>query len=102
MGFRRMRPTLLMLTTLVPSLLLRLTIAATTVQAAIEEVASEGGGGGGGHRTLVTLGSDVTNSTSTLADVTGLSFAVTASTIYRFFAMIYYTAGATATVARFR
>ena len=77
------------------------TIAATTVQAAIEEVASEGGGGGGGHRTLVTLGSDVTNSTSTLADVTGLSFAVTAGTIYRFFAMIYYTAGATGTGARF-
>ena len=76
------------------------TIAATTVQGAIEEVASEAGGGGG-HRTLVTLGSDVTNSTISLADVTGLSFSVTNGTIYRFYALIYYTVPTSSIGAQF-
>lgn len=55
--------------------------------------------GGSNYRTLVTLGGDVTDSAgaNTYADCTGLSFAVTAGTRYRFYAVIYYTAGTPAT-----
>lgn len=53
------------------------------------------------YRTLVTLGSDVSNSTSTFADVTGLSFAVTSGTIYRFEIMVFYTSQATTTGSMF-
>lgn len=57
-----------------------------------------GGGGGSSYRTLVTLGSDVANSTpSTNSDVTGLSFAVTSGTTYRFEALISFNVNATAT-----
>ena len=76
------------------------TIAATTVQAAIEEVASEAGGGSG-YRTKVTLGSDVANATNVLADGTGLSFAVSAGTVYGFEFMVRYTASAASIGARF-
>lgn len=60
-------------------------------------------GGGSGYRTKVTLGSDVTNNNATLntlADCTGLSFAVTSGTRYGFQALIWYTAAATTTGSR--
>lgn len=51
---------------------------------------------GSSYRTLVTLGADVGSSASTaFQDITGLSFAVTAGTWYRFQATIMYTASAT-------
>jgi hypothetical protein len=49
------------------------------------------------------LASDVTNnnaSANTIADVTGLSFAVVSGTTYRFHAVIPYTAAATTTGSR--
>lgn len=55
------------------------------------------------YGTLVTLGSDVINNNATantLADCTGLSFAVTSGTRYRFYALIWYTSAATATGSR--
>lgn len=52
-------------------------------------------GGGSGYRTLVTLGSDVVTTSTSYADVTGLSFAVTSGVIYRFYALIIYSAGNT-------
>ncbi len=58
---------------------------------------------GSGYRTLVTLGADVTNNNATantLQDVTGLSFAVTSGTTYRFQFMIIYTAAAITTGSR--
>jgi hypothetical protein len=58
---------------------------------------------GGNYRTLVTLGTDVVNNNATantLADVTGLSFAVTAGITYRFEALIAYTSAATTTGSR--
>lgn len=54
-------------------------------------------------RTIVELASDVVNNNATantIADVTGLSFAVTAGTIYRFKATIYYTSASTNTGSR--
>jgi len=54
-------------------------------------------------RTIVVLGSDVTNNNATantIADVTGLSFSVTAGTTYRFEATINYTSAATTTGSR--
>lgn len=72
------------------------TIAATDVQAAIAEVASEASGGSS-YRTLVTLGSDATNSTTTFADVTGLSFAVSSGTTYRFYFLIMFDSQAQTT-----
>ena len=53
--------------------------------------------------TIVTLGSDVVNNNATantIADVTGLSFAVTSGVTYRFRALIIYTSAATATGSR--
>ena len=58
---------------------------------------------GGNYRTLVTLGSDVINNNATLntlADVTGLSFSVTAGVTYHFYALIPYTSAATTTGSR--
>lgn len=55
------------------------------------------------YRNLVTLASDVVNSNATantLADVTGLSFSVTAGVTYRFEAMIAYTSASTNTGSR--
>lgn len=52
---------------------------------------------------VVVLGSDVTNnnaSANTIADVTGLSFSAIAGTLYRFRAVIRYTAAATTTGSR--
>lgn len=51
---------------------------------------------------LLTTAADVVNSAAdTLADVTGLSFAVTSGQVYRFRAVIPYTSAATTTGARF-
>ena len=52
--------------------------------------------GGSNYRTLVTLGSDVIDSSgaATYTDCTGLSFTVTSGTRYRFYALIWYTAAA--------
>lgn len=53
--------------------------------------------------TIVTLGSDVVNNNATantIADVTGLSFSVSANVTYRFKAVIYYTSAATTTGSR--
>ncbi len=47
------------------------------------------------------LGVDRASTSTTLADVTGLSFAVLANKTYRFKFVIYYTANATGTGARF-
>jgi len=69
------------------------TIAATNMQAALEEVASEGGGGSG-YKTLVTLGSDQATTSTSYSDVTGLSFAVSANTTYRFYALILFEVSA--------
>lgn len=49
------------------------------------------------YRNLVTIGSDVTNATTSFADVTGLSFAVTSGTVYRFEFIIAYSVNATTT-----
>lgn len=54
-------------------------------------------------QTIVTLGSDVINShatANTIADVTGLSFSVTAGITYRFKILIIYTAAAITTGSR--
>ena len=54
-------------------------------------------------RTIVELGGDVVNNNATantIANVTGLSFAVTAGVTYRFKALIYYTATVTTTGSR--
>lgn len=62
-----------------------------------------GAAGAGGYRTLVTLGADVINNNAvanTFQDVTGLSFAVVAGTIYRFQATIIYNSAATTTGSR--
>lgn len=58
---------------------------------------------GTNYRNLVSLGSDVINSSAvanTLADVTGLSFTVTAGTTYHFYALIPYTSAITTTGSR--
>ena len=55
------------------------------------------------YRNLVTLAADVVNSNATantLADVTGLSFSVTAGVTYRFEAMVAYTSASTNTGSR--
>lgn len=52
----------------------------------------------------VVLGSDITNNNAvanTIANVTGLSFSVTANKVYYFKFIIYYTAAATTTGSRF-
>lgn len=56
-----------------------------------------------GGRTTVTLGSNVTNNNAvanTIADVTGLSWAVSSGTTYRFYCLITYTSAATTTGSR--
>jgi len=50
-----------------------------------------------GGDTLVVLGSDVANSTTSFADITGMTFAVTSGETYHFDAVIVYTSAATAT-----
>lgn len=54
-------------------------------------------GGGGGGDTYVSLGADVTNSNASFANVTGLSWAVSASTGYDIECHVSYTAAATTT-----
>lgn len=71
------------------------TIASTNVQAAIEEVATEAGGGP--TSTRVTLGADVSNSATTRANVTGLSFSVVSGTTYQFRFFIVFDAQAATT-----
>jgi hypothetical protein len=65
----------------------------------IDELEAGGGGGGGGsgHRTLVTIGSDVVNSTTSLANVTGLSFEVPAGESRMFEAQIVFHVNNTST-----
>lgn len=51
--------------------------------------------GTGAHRTLVELGSDVASAASTaFANITGLSFSVTAGVTYRFYGLLLYTTSA--------
>lgn len=50
-----------------------------------------------GGDTLVVLGSDVANSTTSFADITGMSFSVTSGETYHFDAVIAYTSAATTT-----
>jgi hypothetical protein len=59
------------------------------------------GGGGGGSLSVVQLGTDQTNSTTTLADATGLSFDVEADRTYLFTAYILWDTPSTATAAAF-
>lgn len=56
-----------------------------------------------GYQNVVTLGSDVINNNATantIANVTGLSFAVVAGTTYHYSALINYTSAATTTGSR--
>lgn len=65
---------------------------------------NSGAGAAVNEMNLVVLGSDVTNSNATantIADITGLSFSVTANEGYWFTFSIWYTAAATTTGARF-
>jgi len=55
---------------------------------------------GDSNRHLATVTSDVTNSTTTLANIDELYISVTAGTTYRFYALINYSAQATATGSR--
>jgi hypothetical protein len=64
------------------------------VAAHFEQAASAGG------RNMITLAADVANSTTTLADVTGLSFSVVANTVYRFNFLVVYDVPGTATGSR--
>lgn len=50
-----------------------------------------GAAGGGSNTTIVTLGSDVATTSTSFGDVTGLSFAVTSGTMYRFDIFVAYT-----------
>jgi hypothetical protein len=53
-----------------------------------------------GYQNVVTSSVDTANSTTTLSDVTGLTFPVTAGQTYHFSALINYTAAATTTGSR--
>jgi hypothetical protein len=73
--------------------------AAGTVKTSINQIAGTSSTG----LTTVVLASDVTNSNATantIADVTGLSFAMTANKLYFFDFYCYYTAAATTTGSR--
>lgn len=70
---------------------------------AVKNALANGSNVVGSELSLVTLGADVTNnnaSANTIADVTGLSFAVTAGQRYWFWFQIFYTSAATATGSR--
>lgn len=58
-------------------------------------------GGGSGYRTLVTLDSDVSTTSTTYVDVTGLGFSVTSGVTYRFSFLIAYDAQAATIGAAF-
>lgn len=64
-------------------------------------IATEVGASGGGssNTTIVTLASDVGTTSTSYANVTGLSFAVTSGTMYRFYIVIAYTAASTSTAS---
>lgn len=70
-------------------------LTADSAQAAGVKWATSSGSGGG--LTFVDLSSDVTNSTTSYADVTGLSFSVTSGETYYFRFVIPYTSAATGT-----
>jgi hypothetical protein len=81
------------------------TLSKLTVGAAGNSLVSRGGipsweSLSGRHRSLVVLGADVANSTTSLADVTGLSFNVVAGTTYKFYALVAYASAATTTGSR--
>ena len=70
---------------------------------AIKQSVNQGANASTTGLTAVVLGSDVTNNNATantIADVTGLSFSVTAGKMYYFKFVIYYTAAATTTGSR--
>jgi len=70
---------------------------------ALKQSINQGANASTSGLTAVVLGSDVTNNNAvanTIADVTGLSFSVTAAKWYYFKAVIYYTAAATTTGSR--
>jgi hypothetical protein len=70
---------------------------------AVKQSINQGANASTSGLTAVVLGSDVTNNNAvanTIADVTGLSFSVTAGKMYYFKFIIYYTAAATTTGSR--
>lgn len=70
---------------------------------AVKQSLSQGNAPSSSVWNTVVLGSDVVNNNAvanTIQDVTGLSFAVTSGTRYRFRAFIWYTAAATTTGSR--
>lgn len=70
---------------------------------AVKQSINQGANASTSGITAVVLGSDVTNNNAvanTIADVTGLSFSVTAGKLYWFKFIIYYTAAATTTGSR--
>jgi hypothetical protein len=70
---------------------------------AVKQSINQGANASTSGLTAVVLGSDVTNNNAvanTIADVTGLSFSVTAAKMYYFKFVIYYTAAATTTGSR--
>jgi hypothetical protein len=82
------------------------TVMGTTAAGTSGQYLQSGGSGAPvwvSGETIVTLGSDVTNNNATantMADVTGLSFSVTAGVTYRFRALIIYTAAVITTGSR--
>lgn len=64
--------------------------------ATVDVINSGGGGGGGSGSTITVLGADVSNSLTTLEDVSGLFFDVTANTLYFFEVYVVYNIAATA------
>ncbi len=60
-------------------------------------VGDGGGAGGSDAENVVKLGADVTNTTTTLADATGLSFTAAANTTYLIEIWVIYTTAATTT-----
>jgi hypothetical protein len=70
---------------------------------AVKQSINQGANASTSGITAVVLGSDVTNNNAvanTIADVTGLSFSVTAGKLYWFKFIIHYTAAATTTGSR--
>lgn len=71
-----------------------------TPQRVAQAIAALAPGGGGELENIVRLGSDVSNSTTTLADITGLAFAMEADKDYLVEAFLFQSAAATTTGIR--